>query len=228
MLSCGQLEAIREFDTCTIANAIEQFGLRLRSEGFTRPGLRCVTSDDARVLGYAVTSRIKSTDPPVMGGRFYDRTDWWEAISRVPAPRIAVIQDQDHEPGRGACCGEVHAAILKALRCEGLITNGSVRDLPAVRRLGFPMFAASVAVSHAYMHILDYGEPVEVFGLRVSTGDLLYADCHGAVSIPHDIAALLPEAAKRIRDRDQRIVEVCRSAEFSTERLLNVVRREES
>ena len=224
MLTSSQLKAIRQFDTCTIANAIEEFGVRLRNEGFTRPGLRCVTDSNACVLGYAATSKVRLANPPMTGGVHFDRTDWWENMGSVPEPRIAVIQDLDAAPANGACVGEVHAAILKALRCIGVITNGAVRDIPAVCELGFPMFAGSVAVSHAYMHSVDRGQPVEIFGLRIRAGDLLYADCHGVVSIPLEIAADLPEAAARIRSKEQRIVQVCLSPDFSTEELLKEIR----
>src|SRR6516165_11995280 len=88
-------EAIRQFDTCTIANAIEQFRVRLRNEGFTRPGLQCVTGGSPRLLGYAATFRVRSADPPMSGNAHLDRTDWWEAIGHLPIPRIAVIQDLD-------------------------------------------------------------------------------------------------------------------------------------
>jgi 4-hydroxy-4-methyl-2-oxoglutarate aldolase len=226
-LSETQLEAIQQFDTCTIANAIEKFGVRLRNEGFTRPGLRCVTRGRSRLLGFAATSKVRSADPPMSGKAYFDRTDWWTNIERLPRPRIAVIQDTDSEPGIGSCMGEVHAAILKAFHCGGVITNGAVRDLPAVSKLDFPMFAPLVTVSHSYLHILDFGEPVKIFGLKVRAGDLIYADCHGAVSIPLEVAAELPEAAARIQDKEKRIVQVCLSADFSVQKLLNVIRGEE-
>jgi len=227
MLSSSQLEAIQQFDTCTIANAIERFRVRLRNEGFTRPGLRCVTKGATRLLGYAATSRVRSSNPPMTGAMYLDRTDWWTNMGHLPVPRVAVIQDTDPTPGGGACVGEVHAAILKALHCVGVITNGAVRDLPAVSEMGFPMFAPFVAVSHAYMHTLEFEQPVEIFGLRIHAGDLLYADCHGVVSIPLEIAAELPEAAARIRAKEQRIVQVCLSPGFSTEKLLKEIRSDE-
>src|SRR5664279_5636030 len=77
VLSSSQLDAIQQFDTCTIANATEQFGVRLRNVGFTRPGLRCVTDGGARLLGYASTSRVRTSNPPVTGEAYLDRTDWW-------------------------------------------------------------------------------------------------------------------------------------------------------
>src|SRR5665811_754761 len=76
-LSPAIFEAIRQFDTCTIANAIEHFRVRLRNEGFTRPGLQCVTGGAPRILGYAATCRVRSADPPMSGNAYVDRTDWW-------------------------------------------------------------------------------------------------------------------------------------------------------
>ena len=223
-LSLETLEAIRQFDTCTIANAVERFDVRLRNEGFTRPGLHCMTGGSPRLLGYAATSRIRSCDPPMRGNAYFDRTDWWRAISHLPVPRIAVIQDLEADYGSGSTVGEVHAAILKAFHCEGVITNGTVRDIPAVSRTQFPMFARSAAVSHAYTHMVDYGEPVEIFGLEIRSGDLLYADCHGVISIPVEIAEQLPRVAAEIRTEEQRIIDLCQSPDFSSERLLEVIK----
>ena len=228
MLTPSQFEAIRQFDTCVIANAIEQFDVRLRNVGFTRPGLRCVTQRGARLLGYASTSKVRTSEPPVTGRAYLDRTDWWDSVGRLPAPRIAVIQDVDPTPGSGACLGEVHAAILKALGCGGAITNGAVRDVPAVSNLNFPLFAPFVTASHSYMHIVDYGEPVEIFGLKIQTGDLLYADCHGVISIPLEIAPQLPEAAARIQAKERKIIDFCLSPDFSTETLVKLLGSEQT
>src|ERR1035438_9405577 len=175
------LDAIRQFDTCSIANAIEHFSVRLRNEGFTRPGLQCVTGGSPRILGDAATCSVRSAEPPMSGNAYADRTDWWETIGLLPVPRIAIFQDLDAPTSGASTIGEVHAAVLKALQCEGMVTNGSVRDIPGVSRMEFPMFASTVSVSHAYMHVVDFGAPVEIFGLPVRFGDLLYADVHGVV-----------------------------------------------
>jgi regulator of RNase E activity RraA len=41
---------------------------------------------------------------------------------------VRVIQDLDNHTGRGAFVNEVHAKILKALGCVGVVTDGSVRN----------------------------------------------------------------------------------------------------
>ena len=226
-LSLEEMAALKEFDTCTIANAIETFNIRLRNEGYTRPGLRCFTDTFPSVLGFAATCSIRSSEPPMAGNAYLDRTDWWTAIEALPTPRIALVQDIDPQPSSGACVGEVHAAILKAFGCAGLITNGAVRDIPAVAKMGFPMFARDVAVSHAYVHIIEYGCAVEILGLKVRCGDLLYADCHGVVSIPLQIAAEVAAVAARIRAKERRIIDVCLSPGFSHEKLVNTIQKDQ-
>jgi regulator of RNase E activity RraA len=85
--------------------------------------------------------------------------------------------------------------------------------------LGFQVFAGNVAVSHAYAYIFDLGSVVRVGGLEVNPGDLLHGDRHGILTIPKEIAADIPAAAARQQDREKKIIEFCRSKEFSVEKL---------
>lgn len=217
------LDAILQYDTCTIANAIECFGVRLRNEGFTQPGINSITGEDHRILGHAVTCRMKTSEPPVTGGAFSDRTDWWSMMESLPCPKIAVIENIDMDSVGGACIGEVHAAILKALGCSAVVTNGSARDIEGMKKLGFPVFAPTVSVSHSYSHMVDFGTPVNIFGLLVHQGDLLYADRYGVLSIPVAIAAELPKMAELVRRKDRSIIELCMSADFSIATLQQII-----
>ena len=219
------LEAIRQFDTCQIANAIETLGLRLRNVGFTRPGLQPLAGASLSALGFAVTTRFRAADPPVAGKIYPDRTDWWEYVASAPSPRIAIFEDLENPPGTGAAVGEVHGEILRALGCAGLITNGSVRDLPALRAMQFPVFAQSTSVSHAYIHLVDFAQPVEILGLAIAPGDLIYADCHGAISIPLEAAPELPAIALEQAKRERRVIDLCRSGKFTVEALRLEVNR---
>jgi 4-hydroxy-4-methyl-2-oxoglutarate aldolase len=211
-------DALRRLDTCTVSNAIEAFKLRLRNAGFANSRVRCVFEDLPPMVGYAATARLRSGEPPITGS-YHDRTDWWNSILQVPAPRIAVLQDLDEPPGVGAFLGDMNAAILRALGCVGYVTNGAVRELPRVRDMGLHLFAGNVAVSHAYAHIFDFGSPVNVGGLEVRPGDLLHGDRHGLLTVPKEIAAEIPPVAARLRQGEQRVIDSCRSQEFSVEKL---------
>jgi regulator of RNase E activity RraA len=218
-LTPEQLEALRRLDACTLANSIETFHERLRDEGFMDFAIRCRFPALPPMLGYAATVKIRGSAPPIGDGAFPDRTDWWDHIASQPAPRIVVIQDVATRPGRGALVGEVHMSILQAINCVGVLTNGSVRSLPAAERAGFHLFSGSVSVSHAYVHIIEIGTPVEIGGLKIRSGDLLHGDLHGVQSIPLSIAAQIPSVAAQISARKRELIALCQSPDFSLEKL---------
>jgi regulator of RNase E activity RraA len=223
-LTPALVEQYRQYDSASVSNAIETFEVRLRNEGFADGRLRCLFPDQPAVIGYAVTARIRSAAPPPVGLSYHDRTDWWNYIVSTPAPRIVVVQDVDEHPGFGAFVGDVHAAILQALGCVGYATNGTVRDVAAVRALGFQLLAGGVAVSHAFAHIVDFGGPVEVGGLAVATGDILFADCAGLQSVPPSIVDQIPEAVDRMQTQEEQVIAFCRSPRFSIDGLRALVR----
>jgi 4-hydroxy-4-methyl-2-oxoglutarate aldolase len=224
VLTPALIDRYRALDAPSVSNAIETFGVRLRNEGFADGRLRGLIPNQPPVIGHAVTARIRCSAPPPVGPSYHDRTDWWAYIVSVPAPRVVVVQDVDERPGLGAFVGDVHAHILQALGCVAYATNGTVRDLDDVSRLGFQLFASGAVVSHAFAHIVDFGQPVEVGGLAVSTGDILFGDSSGLLSVPPSIVADVPSAAEQIRRKESHIIALCRSAEFSIAGLRVLVR----
>lgn len=225
MLSESLRNQILQFDTCQIANAVECLKLRLKNEGFTHPGLHCFTGGFPSVLGYAITSRVKTADPPLKGSSHFDPFDWWTLIGSRPGPKIAVIQDVDHKPGQGAVLSHVHAEILRALDCRSLITNGAVRNLPALAQMNFPAFSQFVTTSHAYVHMIDFDIPVEIFGLHIKPGDLIYADVHGALVLPVEALEDLVRVAHEQAAKERAIIDLCHGSQFSIANLKSALAR---
>jgi regulator of RNase E activity RraA len=214
-----QIKALGNLDTCTVANAIESFRVRLFNEGFCDASIRCFFPELPPMVGYAVPLQIRCSAPPPNAQSYLDRTDWWDYVQSIPSPRVVVVQDTDPQRGLGSLLGEVHAGILQALECVGAVTDGSVRDLPDVAAMGFHFFAGNVTTSHAYAHIVNIGEPVEIGGLRINPGDLLHGDRHGVLSIPTAIAADIPAIAAKLIVRERELLALCRSGDFSMEKL---------
>jgi 4-hydroxy-4-methyl-2-oxoglutarate aldolase len=225
-LKPAELAEFRRLSTCLVASAIETFKMRLPNTGFSDSTIHCIFKDRPPIAGYAATARMRSAQPPMEGrGYSYDRTDWWDHILNIPEPRVVVIEDVDHPPGLGAFVGEVNANILLALGCAGFVTNGAVRDLREVERIGFQMLAGNVSVSHAYAHIFDFGSAIQVGGLQVRPGDLIHGDLHGIQTVPGEIAAKIPDVALGIMQQRQRLVGLCRSADFSVSRLREALKK---
>jgi 4-hydroxy-4-methyl-2-oxoglutarate aldolase len=212
-------EALSRFDSCTLSNAIERFNVRPRNEGFMTGGAICRFPAYPPIVGHAVTGRIRTYMPPISGKCYYDRIEWWRYLVTIPPPRVVVMQDFDHRPGFGALFGEVHARICMALGCVAYVTNGAVRDLHAIEPLGFQLFAGSAAVSHAYAHIVDFGDPVEVGGLGIKPGDILHGDRHGILSVPSQLVAKLPSMAEEIQAEEKELLDLTENPDFSVEML---------
>jgi 4-hydroxy-4-methyl-2-oxoglutarate aldolase len=224
VLAPEQLEALRRLGTCAVSNAIEAFDVRLRNAGFADASIQCVFKDFPPIVGYAATARVRTSVPPMHGHNYLDRTDWWNAILKIPAPRVVVVEDVEKRPGLGSFVGEVHANILSALGCVAVVTNGAVRDLPQVRSKGFQFFAGNVAVSHAYAHVFQFGTPVEIGGLRIEPGDLLHGDQHGILKVPFEVASGIPAVARELQEKEERLIAMCRSADFSLDKLRELFR----
>ena len=219
ILTAVELAALGRFDAPTVANAIETLNVRSRSAGFMRPEIRSIFPELGVMVGYAVTARIRAAQPPAEGEPVAANFDWWNFLLKAPRPRVVVIQDLDEPPAVGSFWGEVQANIHRALGCVGTVTNGGVRDLAEVGPLGFHFFAQHVVVSHAYVHMVDFGGAVEVGGVTVRTGDLIHADRHGVQTVPPDVARQLPAAVEKVVARERRIIDYCKSPEFTPEGL---------
>jgi 4-hydroxy-4-methyl-2-oxoglutarate aldolase len=225
VLAASVLAELRALDTCSVSNAIERLEVRLRNEGFVHGTAKCQFPSLGSMVGYAATGRIRTATPPMTHRCYYDRMDWWTYVASLPKPRVIVVQDADGKPGLGAFVGEIHASIALALDCVGCVTNGAVRDLPAIKALNFQLFSGNLSVSHSYAHIIDFGEPVEIGGLKIRSGDLLHGDRHGVLNVPVELVADIPAEASKILAEERELTDFCRSPGFSLEELAKRLRQ---
>lgn len=209
-LSIEQLEEIKQFDCPTVCNAIECFGLRPRTSGFARTGFSPRTLVNNRMIGYAATAKVSALHPPepYAGAKILD---YYESVRAMSKPTVAVIQDIDPQP-IGSFWGEVQATIHQSLGAVGTLTHGGVRDLDEAEKNGFHFFSTEVLVSHGYIHMVESNCGVEICGLRIMPGDLVYADKHGVVMIPREAAPRLADACRAVAEAEMPILGPCREA----------------
>ena len=226
-LPASLLEALARYDTPTICNALEVVAPSRRLVGYTTKPLVCPFPDLAPIVGYARTVTIRATTASGLPAAEQQkrRIAYYEYVGTGHGPRISVIQDIDGaDVGFGAFWGEVQSSVHKALGCLGVVTDGSIRDIPQWAP-GFQALAGSIGPSHAYVHADSFGGEVRVAGMSVRSDDLIHADCHGAVVIPLDVAAKVPDAAELCGRRETPILEIARSKDFSLERLKEALAR---
>jgi regulator of RNase E activity RraA len=226
-LPASLLEALGRYDTPTICNAMEVVAPERRLIGYTTKPLVCPFPDLPPIVGYARTVSIRSVIKPSLSvaEQAARRTAYYEYVGTGFGPRVAVIQDIDGaDVGYGAFWGEVQSNVHKALGCRGVITDGSIRDIPQWAP-GFQALAGSIGPSHAWVHAEGFGGEVRVAGMTVKSDDLIHADRHGAIVIPYEIAAKLPEAAELCARREMPILEIARAKDFSLEKLKEALKR---
>jgi len=211
-LSAEQLGYLRTIDSPTIANAIETFELRDRTEGFIGGKVRALFPEMGVMVGQALTVTVENKPGPVANREGYWRM--WEALERMPAPAVLIMQDVSGAPSRCAYAGEVMATLAQRLGAVGMVTDGGYRDIDEVRALGLHYYAAYHVVSHGNFGIVDVGVPVTLDGARIQTGDILHGDVNGIVTIPAATLGKLREAVEKIQDREQRFMAFIKSDRF--------------
>jgi regulator of RNase E activity RraA len=228
-LSKKEIEHLRRFDTPTICNALEVLDPAFRNQGYTQDPLVCAFPKLPPMLGYAKTATMRAMRPATLDKKAADKLNeaYLDYVGAGKAPKIAVVQDLDGEQrGRGALWGEVNTTMHQALGCVGVVTNGSVRDLRMIAP-EFQLLAGSIGPSHAHDHMVDFGGEVNVAGMVVNDGDLVYADEHGAVVIPGALARKLPAAIDLCMRREAVILKVCREPGFTVEKLKKAIAKSE-
>ena len=200
-----------------------------RAYGFNRRPLVAPFPELKPVVGFARTALIRSREPHPRDRDSATklRLGYYEHIAAEPLPSISVIQDIDApDTGFGAFWGEVQTHVHAGLGCVGVITDGSVRDLDAMSP-GFFVLAGSVMPSHAHVHLVEFGGTVSVAGMVVSANDVIHADRHGAVVIPHEAVEKIPAAVDLLARRERVIIEASKQPGFSIERLRQAFKEQE-
>jgi regulator of RNase E activity RraA len=213
VLSQEQSDFLRSIDTPTVCNLLEAVAPERRGFGYTVKHLHCAFPDLPPMVGFAKTVTIKTKDrvPLGEGGYMQKRLDYLDYVAAAPQPSVVVIEDIDGEhAGFGAFWGEVQTNIHKALGCLGTVTNGAIRDIPAIPP-GFQMLAGSIAPSHAFVHVVEFGCPVNIHGMEVVSGDLIHADRHGAVVVPLETVDAMKPALDKLVQQEARIIAAARA-----------------
>ena len=170
----------RTLYTAVIADVLDALGMR---EQVPAVSLRCVSGHDVLV------GRAKTTQ--------------WEEIDDVdPRPYELELRAVDEcQPGDVIVCrrrrqralGRVGRAAVHGRappRLLGALVDGAVRDVAKMHHLGFTVFARGTCPRDSLhrQRVTAIDVPVEIGGVRIAPGDLLFADADGMVVVPHAVA----------------------------------------
>lgn len=193
----ADLELLRKYDTPTVCNVVELFGLRPYTAGYMDSRIKACFPKLPPMVGYASTATFRSAAPPRAGNAYAGLGDQAAAFAELPGPAVVVFQDLD-SPVASATFGEVMCTTYKAFGAVGLITSGAGRDLDQVEAISFPCFTDGTICAHGYCHIVQLHIPVHVGGVMVNPGDLIHGDRNGVTTIPNEIASAVAHACEEL------------------------------
>ena len=133
--------------------------------------------------------RTRTRDETLLG--------WCTLLSKAPAGHVVVCQPHNHEV---ALMGELSAQTLAARGVLGYVVDGGSRDTDLVLAQGFPVFASFLTPSDIVRRWIPdaYGEPIDIGGVTIRTGDFLIGDRDGVVVIPAAIAEAVVSETERV------------------------------
>jgi len=209
-VSSDDLELLRRFDTPTVCNVIELFGMRPRTAGYMDQRIAACYPKLPPMVGYASTATFRSAAPPHAGDVYAGLSDQISAFAKLPSPPVVVFQDLDNPPA-SATFGEVMCTTYKMFGAAGLITSGAGRDLDQVEALQFPCFTNGTICAHGYCQIVQVHVAVNVGSLTIHPGDLLHGDRNGVTTIPVEIASAVANACVEFMAAESVILDYLKS-----------------
>ncbi|MCC7447900.1 MAG: RraA family protein [Anaerolineae bacterium] len=219
LLPSAVLDALIQIDGPTLANAIEAFNVRDRTEGFASLDVRCQIPELKPMVGYAITCTTDSTTPA--NPRQSRQLELLDAIVAAPKPCVVVMQHIGPDRLRSCMLGDVLSASFQKLGAVGAVTDGGFRDLRGIRKRapGFQVFAAGMVVSHGTHTIIDINTTVCVGGLMIEPGDLLHGDENGLLKVPFRVAEQVIQQVKTVWEKEQTLIDFVQGDAFTLEGL---------
>jgi len=103
---------------------------------------------------------------------------------------------------RNALWGELMSTRAAKLGARGAVLNGYVRDTKAILKINFPTFAWGPYGQDAgpRYKVVDFRLPVEIEGVRVRPGDIVFGDIDGVCLVPAEASLeVFTKALEKVR-----------------------------
>ena len=84
---------------------------------------------------------------------------------------------------------------------------------------GYQVLAGGIGPSHAFVHIINENQTINIFGLEINPGDLIHADIHGAMVVDKKYIEAMPDALKLVTAKEEPILKAARKKGFNIDEL---------
>lgn len=187
--------------SAVVADVLDELGHRRTTMA---PGLVRL-SGQGTLAGRAATMRVVAVD--AVPSRPY-RVQF-EAVDQLKAGEVMVVAAPDVA---SAFWGELISTRAAVKGCLGAVVDGYCRDVTAIQRRDFPVFARGThpADSAGRLDAVEFGATIECSGITVHHGDIVVADADGITVVPQALAAQVLTLAEQKSDAEDEVREVLR------------------
>ncbi len=192
------IEGLRNVEVASVSDAMEQlYGQRAYMSHDMRP------LSKTKFAGPAVTVLLKKEEhkqgAPASQGML-------DAIDDAAPGSVYVMVLEDGLDYAGI--GGLMATAMKYRGFAGAVIDGSVRDLPQIGKLQFPVFSRGVAPSTTINHFRfsAVNTTVTCAGVKVSPGDIIVADDDGVAVVPKAHAADVLKKAQELDNTEHTMI----------------------
>ena len=188
----------RSLYTAVLSDVLDELGYRRQA---FPPSIRPL-DDERTLVGFARTGIYREVHHALVDANPYEL-------------EIALIDDlRAHDVVVLGCggshyiapWGELLTTASRARGAAGCVTDGYVRDIRAIRKLGFPVYHGGIAPldSKGRGKIAEIDVPIVCAGVDVMPGDLVVGDADGIVVVPQRVEAVtLDNALKKVDGEDR-------------------------
>jgi regulator of RNase E activity RraA len=174
------LEAYQHVEAASVSDAIEQL---YHEKRYMSHRMQAVFP--TKFAGKALTVKLvkqENHDADALSGML-------SAIDSGSTGSVYVMQVEDGADIAGM--GGLMGTAMAARGFSGAVIDGGVRDIPQLKRIGFPVYALGPVPSTSVGHYRFGGSniPIDCDGVKVNPNDIVVADQDGVVVVPHEHAA---------------------------------------
>jgi len=189
----AMLEAYRHVEAASVSDAIEQLFHR---KSYMSHHMQSIFP--TKFAGTALTVKLvkqENQDSNALGGML-------QAIDSGGPGSVYVMKVEDGADIAGM--GGLMGTAMFSRGFSGAVVDGGVRDLPQLKRIGFPVYSTGSVPSTSVGHYRFGGVniPVDCDGVKVNANDIIVADQDGVVVVPREHAVEVLIRAQQLDDSE--------------------------
>jgi 4-hydroxy-4-methyl-2-oxoglutarate aldolase len=128
----------------------------------------------------------------------------WAAIGEARPGDVIVIATDEHLGC--SVLGDIYVGMAQNAGVVAIVTDGAVRDLPGIEKVGIPVFARGVCPNSPWKNGPgNIGLPIAIGGGIVEAGDILVGDQDGVVAVSRNKAEAVAENLKAVLAKEEQM-----------------------